>query len=424
LKQRSQPFGYIPIGAPLTGRSPEELIADYVPALEKVGGRRWEPEAIGDPLPLFYLVVTGGTEGKILELRQKRKKAIPREPLILLAHPGNNSLPAALEVLARLQQDGDRGRILYLSGPDDDAGCRQIVQTAGDLQALRRLQRARIGLVGSPSDWLVASRPDLDVIPKVWGPEVVSIDFDELEDRIASIPDSAVDAPLDALVSQATEVVEPTEAELTDAVRVYLATKRLIDSHRLDAVTVRCFDLVSKHRTTGCVALARLNDEGVVAGCEGDVVSTTGMLWIQLFLGQTAWMANPARIDVQQNALWLAHCTVPPSMAASLCLRSHFESGLGVSIQGMLKKEPVTLLRIGGRMAERIWLAEGKVFRAGREQDLCRTQVGVQLTEGGHVSELLRKPLGNHLLLTSGHHAGGLRGWWEFMIEGRNDASY
>ena len=65
----------------------------------------------------------------------------------MIAHPGNNSLPAALEVLARLQQDGALGRIFYLDGPDDDAGLEEITDTVHDLDVRRALQQARIVLV-------------------------------------------------------------------------------------------------------------------------------------------------------------------------------------------------------------------------------------------------------------------------------------
>lgn len=46
----------------------------------------------------------------------------------------------------------------------------------------------------------------------------------------------------------------------------------------------------------GCYALARLLDEGVVAGCEGDVCTTLGMLWGRLMTGCVPWMGNVAQV--------------------------------------------------------------------------------------------------------------------------------
>ena len=76
-------------------------------------------------------------------------------------------------------------------------------------------------------------------------------------------------------------------------------------------------------------------------------------MWAHELLELTPWMANPAQLDPARNMLWLAHCTVPRSLVESYRLRSHFESGLGVGIQGALPAGPVTLLRIGGKKMDR-----------------------------------------------------------------------
>ncbi|HWQ09041.1 MAG TPA: hypothetical protein VN436_08040, partial [Holophaga sp.] len=59
------------------------------------------------------LILTGGTEHKALQALDGRPG-----PALLLAHPDQNSLPASLEILARLHQDGRCGRILLLPGDD------------------------------------------------------------------------------------------------------------------------------------------------------------------------------------------------------------------------------------------------------------------------------------------------------------------
>lgn len=416
MKKLAKPFGYIPVATFLKEIELKGLTAEYIPALEKHGGHQWDAEMISRPVPLFYYIVTGGTEQKILQLMEKRKSIAPKEPVFLIAHPGHNSLPASLEVLARLQQEDVKGRIFYLKGPEDKLGFQQIEEAVGDLEAFHALQQARIGLVGPPSDWLMASSPDPQIVRKVWGPQVVPIDFEELEATLRNMLDETIQPFLDSLISRASQVQEPSEAELKDAVRVYGATKQLVDKYRLDALALRCFDVVLDLKTTGCYALAQLNDQGIVAGCEGDLVSTVAMLWISKLLNQSSWMANPAQMDVANNTLWLAHCTVPRNMVEEYRLRCHFESGLGVGIQGKLSTGPATLLRIGGKTMSRIWLADGEILQSGHADNLCRTQVHVRLTRDGDVEKLLRAPLGNHLVLVPGHHAEHLRSWWQTMI--------
>ena len=91
-------------------------------------------------------------------------------------------------------------------------------------------------------------------------------------------------------------------------------------------------------------------------------------------------------------------------------------SGFWGQFQGTLPAGPVTLLRIGGKAMDRLWLAEGDLLRSGDAENLCRTQAEIQLTRGGNVTDLLRAPLGNHLVLVPGHHLDRLQSWWETML--------
>jgi L-fucose isomerase-like protein len=409
-------FGFIPIqpSSLLGDEAFNAITGDYVRALEGLGGERWATDPIpDDKAQLVLLVATGGTEEAILEVWAERQRTAAGESLFLIAHPGNNSLPSALEVLARLQQDGAQGRIFYLNGPDDATGLSEIADALHDVDVRGAMKRARIGLVGTPSNWLVASSPDASTVQAAWGPTVVPVEMEEVVKTLESVSDADLEPHVDGFVAGATEVCEPTSGELGDVARVYLALKRVVANHELDALTVRCFDFVQNQQTTGCFGLAQLADEGVIAGCEGDLVSTVGLLWTQKLLGVTPWMANPAQLDCGRNTLWLAHCTVPRTLVESYRLRSHFESGLGVGIQGTLPTGPVTLLRIGGKKMDRLWLAEGEILRSGEAENLCRTQAEIHLTRGGTVADLLRAPLGNHLVLVFGHHLRRLQSWCE-----------
>ena len=409
-------FGFTPIVPPFAGAGQvESVVAEYMAALEAMGGERWDEAGYDDPAPLCLLVATGGTESVVMARREARREHGIDEPALLVAHPGNNSLPASLEVLARLQQDGDRGRIIYLASPDDRAGLEKLAAAVHGVAVRRELERSRIGLVGDPSDWLVASMPTPAIVRAVWGPEVVPVAMAELEGAVDAITAADVASWSDSLVGAAGGVLEPSADEIADVARVYAALRAFVDQRDLDALTLRCFDLVLDCKTTGCFALSELTDAGIIAGCEGDLVSTVTMMWARLLTGETPWMANPSHVDEERNTLLLAHCTVPRSIVEAYTLRSHFESGLGVGIQGDLPLGPVTLVRVGGVSMDEIWLAEGEIVRRGNLENLCRTQVEVTL-DRGHVSELLEAPLGNHITVVLGHHADALAEWWEMLL--------
>jgi len=311
-----------------------------------------------------------------------------------------------------VQQDDLRGRILYLRGADDTEGLARVEAALHDVAVRRQLHGTRLGLIGPASDWLVASMPSPGTVSDSWGPEVLPIPVAELEARYRTVSEDAIESAVALLREGVASIVEPDAPGLRDSARMYVAMRELVAEHRLDALTLRCFDLLLSDKTTGCFALSALTDSGVISGCESDLVSTIGLLWAQLLLGETPWMANPSQLDVEANTLVLAHCTVPRGLVENVRLRSHFESGLGVGIQGDLALGPVTLLRIGGKAMDRLWVAEGAITATGDNENLCRTQAHIALSRG-HVTELLHAPLGNHTILVSGHHADRLVEWFE-----------
>ncbi|MCP5107429.1 MAG: fucose isomerase, partial [bacterium] len=192
-----------------------------------------------------------------------------------------------------------------------------------------------------------------------------------------------------------------SENDILGAVKIYLGLKRTISEHNLSALTLRCFDLLKAFNNTGCLALARLNDEGIPAGCEGDIPALFTMMINHLITGAPSFMANPSLIH--ENNITLAHCTIPLSITESFGFETHFESGIGVGITGKIKKGPVTLTKIGGPHLDRFYVAEGEMTAVPQSGELCRTQVTIKMEEP--LDYFFNSPLGNHHIISSGRHA-------------------
>ena len=409
-------FDFVTVGSPLHDAAAlRRALEPYLAALAGLGGREGREEALSGPGPVAVVVGTGGTEAAVLRLRALREAASPGDPLLLVTIPAHNSLPAALEALARVRQEGGRGRIVHLAAPGDAEGLGRVEAAIDDLRVLGRLCRSRIGLVGVPSDWLVASVPASAAVRETWGPETVNVDLGTLLDAPLREPDGSALALAESFAAGASATREPEPAGVRKAATVHGALASLAESERLDAVAVRCFDLVTGRGTSGCLALSALNDAGLVAACEGDLASAVGMLWVKELFGTASWMANPSHADAATGLLRLAHCTIARSLVTGWELRSHFESGIGVAIAGDLPPGPVTLVRLGGRKLEKLFLAEGEAVPVPRREDLCRTQVDVRLAPAA-IAELLERPLGNHLLLVPGRCAARLRAYWEWAV--------
>ena len=206
------------------------------------------------------------------------------------------------------------------------------------------------------------------------------------------------------IVKRSKSVREPAETDIVEAAKAYLAIKRICREERLDAMTIRCFDIVKASGTTSCLALALLNDEGIVAGCEGDMQTLLTMLLAKRLCGQAAFMANPSQLT--DSSTMLAHCTIPLSMCNETIVRTHFESGIGVAIQGLLPLTDYTIFKWGGRQLDRYFVAEAKAIETPYSEHFCRTQItlGVNLKP-----YLLQHSIGNHHVIIPGRHEETIR---------------
>lgn len=342
----------------------------------------------------IIFVASGGTENYFKSIYGKLIK-----PVILLTDGMQNSLAASLEILAWIKECGDNSTILHGDIGEISSQINYFYQAE---KTKERLREAAIGVVGFPSDWLIASGVNyIDAFSK-WGVTFKNIELDELSNQIMNTNYYKAEEIAKKFINGAVSVKEPGEKDVIEGAKVYLALKELCDRHYLDAVTVRCFELLSKHKTTGCLALSLLNNENVVSGCEGDCQTVFSMLLIYLLTGSKAFMANPSHIDIKKNEMILAHCTIPTCMTQNYDIRSHFESRIGVGIRGKLSEGQVTIFKCGGSKLDKYFLSSGQILENLDEDYMCRTQLKIHLDYD--ISYFLRNPIANHHLIIKGDH--------------------
>ena len=358
----------------------------------------------GDCLAVI-LVLTGGVEREVL----KTVAQLP-PPSILMAHPGHNSLPASLEILARIRRDGGDGRILF----GDAASIVPELQLELVLaSAWKALRFSRIGLIGEPSEWLVASDVDSAFLKGRLAVDLITVDIKELMDHIRSATVSRKE--LAAFTREAKDIIGPNPEDIREAITVYRGLRALVDEYRLAACSVRCFDLVTDMHTTGCYALSRLNDEGIPAGCEGDLQTLFSLYIASLLSGQVAFMGNIASVDTENQIVGLAHCMCPLSMAMHYTVYTHFESNLGIGISGTFPEGAYTMFRLGGERLDHLFVREGQLENSEFRNDLCRTQLHLRMPEP--IDELLHSPLGNHHILIPGQHRKTIERFYERHLQ-------
>ena len=341
------------------------------------------------PLDLIF-VRTGGTEGIFKRLLPELLSQSDR-PFYLLTSGKSNSLAASMEILSFLRQNNYRGEIIHGNAAYINKRI-ELLEKVG--VARKHLRGSRLGIIGEPSDWLISSHAEKDTVKESVGIELLDIPMQELLDVIAVTPPRE---------SNEQSPAEDFGKALPGAVQIYDALKVIVERHHLQGFTLRCFDLLTAVRNTGCLALAKLNSEGVIAGCEGDVPAMLSMKIAQSITGVSGFQANPARIDPETGEVLFAHCTIPFNMVERYEFDTHFESGIGIGIRGYMKEGPVTIFKVSGRLS-RYFAEEGELIRNQAEPDLCRTQQVIRLCRPSVASYFLTDPIGNHHIILPGHH--------------------
>ena len=344
----------------------------------------------------YVMIATGGVENLFKRIMPSTGK--------LIADGRNNSLAAALEILTYLEGQGKEGLIFH--GTNDE-----IIASIVETVHAPSLQGLRIGLFGQPSDWLIASSVDREYLLKHFGVETLDIDLQRLIDGIKTIPQTEAVKVAQTIVKRAKAVKEPSCADMVEAAKAYLAIKKICQEERLNAMTIRCFDIVKTCGTTSCLALALLNDEGIVAGCEGDMQTLMSMLLAKRLCREEAFMANPSNLT--DHSAMLAHCTIPLAMCDDIGLRSHFESGIGVAIQGMLPLTDYTIFKWGGPKLDRYFVTEAQAVEAPYSDHFCRTQITLNVDLRPY---LLKHSIGNHHVIIKGKHAEEIRHFFNTIL--------
>ena len=206
----------------------------------------------------------------------------------------------------------------------------------------------------------------------------------------------------------AKRVVEPNWQDSLNSARVYTTAKRLMTDEQANALSMDCLGMVSAKLvpTPPCGAWTLFQDIGVTCGCEADLFGAPSLMLTSYLLDRPGYMNDPVA-ETAKNLLVASHCVSGTRLngfgqkPAPYILRSHSESGLGISVQVLWPVgAPVSLIRF--QDPKQLILDTGTVVNnidtppAGG----CRTSVEIKMDN----IEDCRDVLGFHQVVTLGTH--------------------
>lgn len=287
---------------------------------------------------------------------------------------------------------------LHASDIPDDRGCASLLTFARAAMLCRSLRELRVGCIGGKPPIMFSTAIDEYALAEKCGCTVIHISVEELY----ACADALSEVRVRDCWNAATSLVGSVRVACSDGLnssRLALAAFELADRYRLQAISINCFPHL---KSRICFGVARLNDTGIAAACEGDVHSTILMYLLQRLTGTAAFNGDVLRLYPVENAILFSHCGAGAfSLAAcpgEICLQSSIEThdGLAVKYPTHLPG-PLTLVNMMyGRGTLRLSVMEGR----GVETDLSYEGTPLRVEFSCDVQDILRK-LANY---GAGHH--------------------
>ena len=297
----------------------------------------------------------------------------------------NNAAPTVMDCWSVLRQNHPYAQLAL-----DREALESYIRV---FKAYDTIKGSKLLLIGETEPWVVSASHNVKDYEKL-GITIEKVSQQEVLDLYEKAQDKDAEIYYHKFKDNACKIQEPDEDDLENAARMTSVFMGILEKYNADGMAIACFDLL-KSGTTSCLAVSYINDcTQKIAACEGDLDSACTMLFMKKLCSGNLWMANPGLYP--GGLVNFSHCTAPVSVDCgcdcSYMLRSHHESGIGVSLQVELPaKRRVTACRISGS-CNKITIQNGTT-ETGEYLPSCRTQLYVRFDD---FSQYIDTALGCH----------------------------
>lgn len=237
-----------------------------------------------------------------------------------------NAAPTLMDTWAVLRRE-NRGTLLALNEGELDE-CLSVAESYCHVRGATVLK------IGETEPWVVSTPSDPSCYRERFGVKIQHVPQEELETLFRETSHAQAAPYYTWFTKNSQKIVEPTEEDLWNCARMAYALVTLMETYQANAAALACFNLL-RTGTTACLGVSYINDcTDLCVSCEGDMDSAITMLLMKKLTKTRLWMANPGLHP--DGVINFNHCTSPIHCQEHACpciLRSHHESGIGVSLQ-------------------------------------------------------------------------------------------
>lgn len=282
------------------------------------------------------------------------------------------------------------------------------------LRALYGLKNAwgeRIVAIGDASGWGAGGRKAPKLAREKWHLQIIPYSYEELAKRFEqaySDRKRLAKAEADAKAYLKDRKVTLVNAKREAVANCFLLTsvfKDIMAELNANAITVNhCMGTIMRvTKTTACLPLSLLNDEGYMAFCESDFVVIPSGILLHHITGRPVFLQDPT--TPHHGIVTLAHCTAPRKMDGRrpepVKIMTHFESDFGAAPKVEFRKGQLVTV-VDPDFDGKRWIGfRGRTLETPF-MDICRSQVDVAI-EGDWI-KLLEEMRGFHWMLAYGDY--------------------
>lgn len=290
----------------------------------------------------------------------------------------------------------------------DDYG--ELLRRLRALYGLKNTLGKKFVCVGGPGGWGADGKEAPGIAAKNWKFEYIAVPSDDLSRRFEAAlkdpPRLRACCQLAHQYGQQPEVrVEIPEESVQRAFLLHDVLLELVEEAKTDPITINlCMTTIMPvSGTTACLPLSLLNDVGLLAFCESDVVAVPAGVVMRYIGDRPAFLCNSSW--PHQGMLPVSHCTAPRRMDGRnlepVRLLTHYESDFGAAPNVQMRKgQPVTL--VDPDFQGRRWLGFQARILENPSYPICRTQVHLAIQ--GNWQRLLEEIRGFHWRVIYGQY--------------------
>lgn len=199
------------------------------------------------------------------------------------------------------------------------------------------------------------SRGYEDKALSMWGCKMIKKTPQEFNEYFNNVDTKEAEKVAQMWKDEASEILEPSDDDLIESAKVYLALEKMRTEVNAQAVTVDCLNLSyfghydDNRHMYPCLSHFEMTKRNIVAVCEYDTDSTITSLLTLYITGRQGYVSDPV-IDTSSNQIIYAHCVACNKVygcndprTCKVNLRSHAEDKKGAAVQIIFPAgEPLT----------------------------------------------------------------------------------